>query len=316
MSNRVLDQIIHNWPAKILSIAAAFLLFFFTNLAQLEERFVTVPLEVQLDRDMAAVSSAPTTVRIGIRGEAGRVSTLREEEFSAFVDFRDMDEPGFARAPVQVSPAGTARGIDPLEIRVEPAEVGLELEYRQSRSVEVVPNIEDNPAPGYELRQSFLTPSAVEIEGPESRVAGIESVSTETVSLAGRRDDFNIRVRLERPDPFVSFPGGDTVDYRGIIEERVVLTTFEDIDITVIDLDTEFDLVNALPSGLIRVQGSQLEIEAVQQDQLRLEITASSITEPGRHELQVRPRVPSGLLTLRFEPQTVELVIERVEDES
>lgn len=309
MSNDLLQRVIHNWPAKVLSIAAAFLLFFFTNLSQLEERFVTVPLDIRLHSSMAPASSVPGTVRIGIRGEQQLISTLREEEFIVFVDLTGEQQPGFVRAPVQVEPIGTARQIDPLELRVEPSEVSLDLEARLTRSVEVQPTISDSPVTGYELRQSFLTPSAVEVEGPVSRVSEIEYVPTETISLAGRREDFNIRVRLERTDPFISFPGGDTVEFRGVIQERIVLNTFRDIDITVIDLDSDLDLQNVLPAGFIRVQGSQLSVEATRDDQLQLEVAAASIEEPGRYEMSVRPRVPPGLLTLGFEPQTVELVI-------
>ncbi len=126
MNNSVLERITHNWPAKVLSIAAAFLLFFFTNISQLEERYVTVPLDVQLDSNMALSSAAPSTVRIGLRGDSQLISTLREEEFSAYVDFGDVSEPGFVRAPVQVRSIGTARESDPLEIRVEPEEVSRE----------------------------------------------------------------------------------------------------------------------------------------------------------------------------------------------
>lgn len=311
MNNKIFQFVSHNWAAKVLSLAAAFLLFSLTALSQLEERYITVPLEIRTDEGMAIASSVPRTVRIALRGDAQIVSSLREEELEVYVDLSQTRQSGIARGPVLIR--RNSETINQLEIRIEPSEVSLQLEPRYRKSVEVIPAISDSPVHGFEQRQYFVTPSMVEIDGPRSRVEAVESVKTETISLSGRREDFNSRIRLERPDPYISFPGGDTVDYRGIIEERVLLTTFMDVDINIVQLDSSLDLVSSVPAGSVRVQGSQLFLETLRDDAIQLEADASGIQEPGIFELSVRPRVPSELLTLRYEPLTLQLRFESPE---
>ena len=114
-------------------------------------------------------------------------------------------------------------------------------------------------------------------------------------------------MRLGPPDPLVRFPGGDVVEFQAIIEESVVLHTFDDLEIIVLGLDPAYAPATPLPEGSIRVQARQAEIDAVRPDQARLVVNASTVESPGDYSLSVRPEVPLGILVLRYEPTTIEL---------
>jgi len=307
----LLRRLVSNWPAKVLSVVAALLLVVFNNISRLEERYISVPLELQLPNDLVAASSYPSRIRVTLRGESEGVQRILDEDVEAYLDLRNVETEGVVTTSVRVNRTGTALGVDPLEVYVEPAEVTLAVEQKAQKSLEVEPTLSGFVPVGYQLTGHQISPSSVEVEGPESEVAPLEVVLTEEIELGGRRNDFSVRVRLVRPSPGITFLGGDVVEFRGIVEEAVILNTFEPVETVVINLAPGLTISSALPTGTIRVQGNQLDLESVAVDQVQIVADASRVTAPGRYALRTRPEVPSGLAVLRYEPQTVDVQVVR-----
>ncbi|MFW5844341.1 MAG: YbbR-like domain-containing protein, partial [Spirochaetota bacterium] len=232
-------------------------------------------------------------------------------DVDAHLDLRNVETEGVVTASVRVNRIGTALGVDPLEVYVEPAEVTLAVEQKAQKSLEVEPTLSGFVPVGYQLTGYQISPSSVEVEGPESEAAPLEVVRTEEIELGGRRNDFSVRVRLVRPSPGITFLGGDVVEFRGIVEEAVILNTFEPVETVVINLAPGLTISSALPTGSIRVQGNQLDLDNVTVDQVQIVADASRVTTPGRYALRTRPEVPSGLAVLRYEPQTVDVQVVR-----
>ncbi len=307
----MIERILHNWPAKVLSIGAAFLLFLFTNVSQLEERYVTVPLDVRLNSTMAVSASIPSTVRIGIRGDQELISALRTEQFIAYVDLNSIDNPGTYERPVEAELVGEAAQLDSLEIRVEPYELKVQLEERVQRRIEIIPQFSGEPAYGYELGRTVLQPSMVEIQGPESVVSELRAVRTEAVSLSGRRDDFDVRVRVIRPNLFVRFSGIDIVDIRGVMQAVVSEKQMQNLSVQLSNLAEGMRLSSVAPSGSLSVRGELLVLEDAENTTLQLRADASGIRFPGEYSLPVVPLVPENVEVLSYEPRTIDVVIER-----
>ncbi len=303
------QRLLQNWPAKVLSLAAAVLLVVFNGVSRLEERYFSVPVQIQLPADHVPGAAYIQRVRVTLRGEGDAIFRVLEDDLVATIDLSPHNNEGVYRVPVRVEKRGTALDVDPLEIRVEPSEISVTLEQRDRRSVEVIPSIAGFPPPGYQLGQYQLSPSTVELQGPRSRMEGITSVLTEDVDLAGRRSDFAVRVRLVRPDPLVQIIGGDVVEFRGMVEEAVVLNTFEPVETVLLDLDPRFTIVSALPQGSVRVQGRQFDLDGIPPQDVQIVVDASGITAPGIYELPARPDVPRGLLVLRYDPARVEIEV-------
>lgn len=312
-TNVSIHRLLNNWPAKVLSLAAAVLLVVFNNVSRLEERFFSVPLQLVLPSDHVPAAPYPQRVRITLRGDGDDIFRVLEDDVRAFVDLSAHANDGVYRAAVQVEKRGSALDVEPLEIRVEPTEISVALEERKRRSVEVLPALSGFPPPGFQLGQYQLSPSTVEIQGPRSRVEEVYSIETEDIELSGRSADFSVRVRLVRPDPLVQIIGGDVIEFRGVIEEAVVLQTFEPVETVLLGLPAGLTLASSLPSGSVRVQGRQFDLEQIQRGQVQLVADAAAVTAAGSYQLAVRPDVPRGLLVLRYEPSQIE--VEVVEDQ-
>ncbi|MFW5643285.1 MAG: YbbR-like domain-containing protein [Alkalispirochaeta sp.] len=304
---RLLARTFHNWPAKILSLAAAVLLLVYHDITRLEERFLTVPLELELNEAVVPASTYPRQVRLQIRGESEQVFRVVEDDFRAYLDLRRYSGEEEYTAAVLVERTGAAAGEGILEVVPEPEAVTLRLEERLLKSLEVVPTTSGFPPTGFELVQLLMTPSAVEVEGPRSVLEEIDEVSTEDVDLSDRRENFTERIRLVPPDPLVLFPGGDIVEIRGIIDEAVVLQTFEPVELIVTGLPSDLTIEQDIPTGLIRVQARQIDIEEISSGDLQLTVDASQVDEAGTIRLPVRPVVPGGFVVLRYEPTSVQL---------
>lgn len=304
-----LRGLLENWPAKIIALGLALVVVLFNDLANVGERYFTVPLELRLAESVVPGQEHTNRIRITVRGDESRIFDLAAEDVVAYADLTDYTTEGIYRAPVQVERTAATADLEALEISVEPAHVTVTLEEKLVRSLDVVPNITGFPPPGYELADYRVSPTTVDVVGPRSIVSELTQILTEEISLTGRTQDFSERVRLARPDPLVQLPGGNIVDFRALILETVVQTAFEGLEITVMDLAGEFTVVSDVPTGTIRVQGKQLDVEGVPPERVGLFVDAAAIDEPGTYVLPVRPQIPGGILVLSIEPARLELIV-------
>jgi YbbR domain-containing protein len=306
------EQLIANWPAKALSLAAAIMLFLFHNFATLSERIITVSLEARFAEGYTAAQQYPRKVRVIVRGKERSLGPISEEDIEAVADFSRYASEGPQKVPVIVTKKGTLEELNPLEIRVEPLEIGVRIERKIRKRVEVVPNLKGFPSSGFSLAQYFVTPAFVDVDGPRSLVDVLGSIATADIDLSGKKDSFSARVRLFREDPLLLFPGGDVVEFRGIIEEEIILKTIDAVNIIALDLRGDFRIEGNLENGSLRVQGGRLLLENIRPDQIRLAVDCSGITSPGVYTLPVKTDVPMGILVLKYEPTLVTLDIRSV----
>jgi YbbR domain-containing protein len=304
-----------NWPAKILSLVAAIFIFLFYTVNSLEERFFTVPLKLYLAEGYVAAGPYPRSVRVTLRGESDTIYRILEEDIEVYADFSRHNNEGLFRASIEFIGRGSAETSGPLEITVEPRELTLEIEKNLRKSVKVLPTMTGYPEKGFELSQYFITPNTVDVEGPRSHVENLDTVLTETVDLSGRSSDFTFRARLNVEDAYLSLPGGDSVEFLGIIRETVIIKNFTDIGMVTFDLDPRFELANPPQTGTIQLQGAQLNLGSLGPEDLFLSIDCSRIQEPGIYTVVPRPEVPPGVSILDWAPVTVNLeVVEIGED--
>ncbi len=307
-TRQLFERITENWPAKILSIVAATLLFLFYRISTLQERFINVPLHVVTSTQFVPTSSIPDSVRVTLRGKADTIFLVHQEDIDAFIDLSVYQNAGVYRVPVKVNRKGATANAD-FEIKVSPLELTVTLEKKVTKTVKVSANITGFPAKGYELGQYFLSPQSVQIVGPESRVKGIDSLRTDPVDLNGKSQDFTERVGVAVPDPSIKVAGNEMVQFHGTIHKVIVVKTIEPVDIVALDLDPSLKMQLSSTTGSIQVQGSQLDLENLRQGDATLDVECSTITKPGVYTLKTKPSVPRGLVVLNYTPETVTLTV-------
>ncbi|MBN1834652.1 MAG: hypothetical protein JW820_02315 [Spirochaetales bacterium] len=304
---KTLERFFADWPAKIISVSAAILLFLLYRINTMEERVFTTALKADPPPGLAIAEPYPRSARITLRGREENIFSVLEEDLEVAADFQAVDQEGQYRVPIRVLRKGTSVNIEPLEVRVEPAEISVTLEEQIERTVEVEPRVTGIPAAGFELVQSSVTPATIRVSGPRSIVADLASVQTETIDVTGRAEDFTIEVGVLRENPLVLYPREATAVFRGIIREAVVIKTFDDVDIITLDLPAGLRIAGTLPKGSIRVQGGQLALEDLSPAWFRLVVDCGEVTAPGTVTLPTTPDVPPDFVILKYEPRELTL---------
>jgi YbbR domain-containing protein len=307
----ILEQIISNWSAKALSLAAAIMLFLFHNFSSLSERFLSVELNAVFADGYTTAQPYPRRVRVEIRGTDRSLAAAGEEDIEAVVDFSRFKEEGVHTTPISITKKGALEGIDTIEILVEPLELTLPLEKKVRKRVSVVPVFKGIPSPGFRMDQYSLSPSRVDMEGPGGVVQHIQSVTTEDIDLSGKREPFSARVRLVNDNPLLTFPDGGVIDFRGQILESLDMKTFEEIPITLEGVAQGLAVRSDGRKGWIIVQGGLNNLDGVKKEDLTLVADCSGITEPGPHVAPVRPIVPPGLTVVQYDPVSVYVTVRK-----
>jgi hypothetical protein len=297
-------------PVKVICLTAAVILFLFHRVNALSERFFSVPLSVSTPSGLAIASAYPKTVRITLRGAGESINPILEEDVEATVNLDAEHSAGISRAQVKVSRKGTALNVEPLEIRVEPQEIAFTLEPLAERRVNVIPDLRGSPAYGFELVQSSIAPQSVVIRGARSRVQGVTALPTEEIDLTGRTGSFASKIKILLPNALVKVAGEALVDFKATIQESIVLRTYTGVEIVGTDLGSRLAFSAPLAQGSVQVQGSQLLVDGVRPEQVRLLLDCSNVKRPGSVVLRPRPEAPSNVTVTDWSPR--ELMVEIV----
>jgi YbbR domain-containing protein len=213
-------KIAENWPAKVISIMLAILLFVFHKADSLEKRVFSAPMHIEMDGNYTLASPADQSARITLRGEANSMYSVLENDIEAFVNLKGKGK-GTYRAPVQIRRKGSALTADSFEISVYPIEISLTIDYKASKYVRVSPKTRGSPKDGYWLVSSSLTPENSVIEGPADALAAITELFTEDIDLEGRDSDFSVMVDIVNYEPLAVIRGNPTTEFKGVIRREI-----------------------------------------------------------------------------------------------
>jgi YbbR domain-containing protein len=298
-------RLLADLPVKVICLTVAVILLLFHRVTTLTERFFSVPLTVTTPSGLAVASSYPKTVRITLRGAGDAINPILEEDVEASVSLDSHHSAGVFKAEVKVSRKGTAQNVEPLEIKVDPQEITFTLEPLIEKRVDLIPDLRGAPAYGYELVQSVVAPENVVIRGARSRVQGVSALSTEEIDLTGRTGSFASKVRIILPNTLLKIAGDASADFRATIQESIVVKKLEAVAIETVDLSIHLALKSAPAVGSVQIQGTQLVIDGVRSDQVKLLIDCSGVKRAGLYTLHPRAEAPSSVTVLDWSPRDI-----------
>ncbi|MDR0785792.1 MAG: hypothetical protein LBE74_07935 [Treponema sp.] len=315
---KLLLKITDNWSAKALSIAFAIVLFVFHRTSTMSERFFSVPLQVEIDGSYTPSSLYEHNIRISMRGETNSIYPILENDIEAFIDMKDKGK-GFYRLPVQIRKRGTAIGVDPLEITVDPLEIALSIDYKASKYAPLIANVKGVPKNGFKVASSTLTPNQVVIDGPSDVVANITELLTEDIDLNGRDEDFSVVVNILNDEPLVIFRGNGSAEYKCFIQPIISQKVLDRLPIAVKGLDAAQTTELNVKIGSITLLGKQQALDDYAASLLLLNSTilsvdCSNLPDPGVYELPVVATVPPEFNIVELTPPTVSVRVSTQEE--
>jgi YbbR domain-containing protein len=311
---KFLARAAENWPAKVLSVALAIILFVFHRMSTLEDRFFSVPLNVELDSVLIPASPYTRMIRVSLRGDANSIFPILEDDIEAYIDLKKYRDEGWYRAPVQVRKKGTALGVEPLEISVDPMEISLRLDHKISKYVPLAVNFQGSLQSGYDLVSYTLSPPQVVVDGPMNVVGAVSELYTDYIDLEGRNEDFSISVNILNRDPLLVIRGSGMAEFRGFVRKPVPVRNFEEIPIMINGLDERFRAELDIRTGSVRIEGEQADIDSFTPPLSFLAVDCSTLSREGIYVLPLTVDLPGGLNLVRKEPEEVTVSIRSAEN--
>jgi hypothetical protein len=215
MWSRIRPILLGNLGLKLASLLLALLLYGHVVTDQEREETVPIPVRVSgLPDSLATSGDLPQRINARVRGKWRDLIRLSLTPHGLPLDLAGV-EPGQFRATITAEdvqrraiPAELAKGVLVSEV-LDPRTVDVRVEPRVEKRVRVVPRVVGSPAAGYRLDgEAAATPDSVTVSGPASVLAGIDSLVTLAVDIAGER------AKIQRQVDLVLEPGGLSADPR------------------------------------------------------------------------------------------------------
>ena len=211
--------ITHNWLLKIVSVILAALLWMAVANEASSEVGLDVPLEYRnIPPQLEITGDMTNTVQVRLRGSSNLIKGITAKDISTTIDLSKMGigERIAALSPVNVqSPFGTE------VIRVNPSSVRFSLERTLVKTVPIVPTILGQPQDGYETGLIVVSPSSIQVEGPESRVDPLASIATIPVRVDRRQSNIEQTADLDVPDPQIRLQHPSPVNVRIEVRRKI-----------------------------------------------------------------------------------------------
>ncbi|MGD9498071.1 MAG: YbbR-like domain-containing protein [Armatimonadota bacterium] len=193
----VLDAIRDNWPAKLLSLVVAVVLWFYVLGAEDPQKTqaLTVPVTtVNVPEDLEVIAVTPESVELRVRGRESALRQLQERRIRVVADLSN-GRVGKNEVPLQVS--GVPLGINVVPTYQSSATVELDKVVERIRPVQI--ERQGEPARGFVIDQIVAEPAEVLVIGATSRVREVSRVLA-VVDVSGLNRDEQFEVELVARD--------------------------------------------------------------------------------------------------------------------
>lgn len=260
---------------------------------------VSVPANVDV-RD-AVLSQKEVTVR----GPASIIRRVDHVEARVQIDPAGLD---FDRE-VELIPVDVLNEPVPTPVRVEPAEVRVRIAVftnRQSRTVPIAPNLEGQPAPGFEVTAISVTPLIVNVEGDADDLETLVRADTSPVNVAGATDDVTATVGLALPTGVLQI-GQGTFEVKVTIKPVSATRTFNaGIALQGARSDRTYSL--STDSVVLTAGGPIADLDRLQAQTIQVTADVANLT-PGAHEVTLSADLPAGVTLLTISPPRITIVV-------
>jgi YbbR domain-containing protein len=208
----MIEKLSHNWPAKLLSVFFALILWFFVTGEQTAEVGFAVPLELKnIPKGMMVVNDIPTLVDLRINGPRTILSTLRPSDILLSIDLKGAKKgvTTFRRLEERIS-IPTALKIT----RLSPSTLDVSLEKIQEKLVPVKIVFSGKPAKGYRIDNVEIEPGDVFVQGAKAELKKILAVKTVPVDIQDAKEEISTSVQLDFGGKYTSLKQTKSVKIR------------------------------------------------------------------------------------------------------
>jgi YbbR domain-containing protein len=204
-----------------------------------------------------------------------------------------IDRLGDAVSPVKVEP-------DSARVKI------LVFPTGSSKSVVVNPVVTGDPAAGFEVATVTVDPLSVNVQGNAERLAALQSIDTQPVSISGASSTVDMTVELDPPDgvsPVAATTVDVTVTFRPVTSTR----NFE-VGYRLVGADIDLRYAVPVDRVAIVVGGSKADLDKLDGSTLVADLDVSDL-DPGTTNVDVTVDLPPGLTLVSATPATIPVTV-------
>jgi YbbR domain-containing protein len=193
---------LEDWGLKLIALVVTLALWLgVTGLSTPTTKRFTVPLSYSISNDIEITNTPIQEVDIVITGDKRKVDQINRSELSALIDISELP-PG--DKVLQLTPENVRVAL-PQGVKldeVQPSRIAVRLETVEEKDIEVRPQLTGQPATGYEVYDTSVTPAKVRVRGPSSYVKTLDFVPTGEIDVNGAVQDLVAKqVPVSVPNP-------------------------------------------------------------------------------------------------------------------
>jgi len=265
---------VENKGLKLLAFLLAIILFVVSKQPISDVRLTGIPIEFRGPGSTMDVSvESQQLISVRLRGPRDIVRSLTPNQLAVVANLNSRD-PG--ERTIQFSPDDVLRPDNIQVLQIEPASIRIRIDQLVGRIVSIKPGFVDKPPEGYEVYNWSISPSEIEIEGPQQQIRDIPRLTTEAIQLRDRTSDFISQVDVQplQQSIRVKTPGPITVKVE--VGETRIRRTLHGVKVQWEDIPQGYRLLTKTVSVVIN--GPASIVRGIEADQLTARIITGITT--------------------------------------
>ena len=312
---RLLDKILDNWPAKVICLIIAIFLYFFHQASLIDSKTFVIPLQIIEDGMVMHVGNVPDSVSIVVRAGDETIKSVLPTDISASVSLDTITKKGTYKLPVKITLSESLMEYDPFEVKIKDDSITIDVDRKAIKYVPLTPSVVGEVAHGYEIDTISMSPSTVEISGPESIVNATEHIYTTRINVSNAEINFSTETACQQLNKFFTVNEEESFRAEISIKPRMMERVFEDVEIEVLNLNDKLEIQEGLLPVSIKLSGSMPMLEEYELSKHAVQINLHDVTEPGTYELPLRYLIPSNFMLVEKSNEQLSLTIVRKSEE-
>ncbi len=184
---------------KLFALAAAFAVWLNVSNEPDLASIVSVPVQYNhFPNDLEISSDIVETVDLEAKGPSGLLGSLHDGRIAAVLDFAGVTGPGERTFTITNKELKLPRGIE--LVRTIPAQLRFRFERRATRFVGVNVRFSGKLPAGFTVADVDVTPSQLQITGPESHVLRSDKLESDPLDLSGITGDKTLTLAVFASD--------------------------------------------------------------------------------------------------------------------
>ena len=191
--NVVRKILLEDWLLKLVALLITLGLWLgVTGLSTPATKRLSVQLVPSVANNFEITNNPVSEVDIVVSGDERRLKLLTGKDLVAVLDLTAV-QPG--DRVVSLSPENVSVELPP-GIKfddIQPSRIAVKIEAVEEIELPVRADIQGKTADGFEIYSETILPQRVRVRGPSSYLKSLEAISTDPISVDGKKEDLNAR---------------------------------------------------------------------------------------------------------------------------